>query len=108
MLKLYYVYILASIHRVLYIGLTSQFEHRVQAHQVKTHPRSFTAKYNVDRLVYFEEFTQVGDALAREKQLKGWRRAKKIALIESLNPGWADLSTRGLEEAEARGELPEC
>jgi putative endonuclease len=106
-MELFYVYILASIHRVLYIGVTSRFEWRIPEHQMKTHPKSFTARYNVDRLVYFEEYSRVVDAIAREKQLKGWRRSKKIALIEGFNPGWADLSTRGLREAVARGELIE-
>jgi putative endonuclease len=105
-MKLFYVYILASITRVLYIGMTSEFERRVLEHQLKTHPRSFTAQYNVDCLVYFEEYTRVVDAIAREKQLKSWRRSKKIALIEGFNPRWADFSTRGLREAMARGELP--
>ena len=90
-MKLYSVYILASIRRVLYIGITSNFEQRLNEHRADKYPDSFTARYNVTRLVYFEEFTRVEDALAREKQLKGWRRSKKVALIESINPAWEDL-----------------
>ena len=103
-MKLFYVYIMASVARVLYVGMTSEFERRVLEHQAKTYPTSFTAKYNVDRLVYYEEYTRVVDAILRERQIKAWRREKKVALIESFNPGWADLSTRGLREAEERGE----
>jgi putative endonuclease len=93
-MKLYYVYILASITRVLYVGLTGDFEKRLAEHQAHFYPRSFTSQYNVTRLVYFEEYAEITDAIAREKQIKGWRRSKKVALIERMNPGWADLSSR--------------
>ena len=89
--KLYYVYILASISGTLYIGLTSTLEERVFQHKEGLLD-GFTAKYGVNRLVYFESFDDVLKAIDREKQLKGWRRAKKIALIESMNPDWRDLS----------------
>jgi len=91
-MKLYYVYILTSINRVLYIGITSEFEKRLWEHRTKKYPHSFTAKYNVTRLIYFEEYTRVQDAIAREKQLKAWRRSKKVALIARWNPEWKDLS----------------
>jgi putative endonuclease len=94
-MKLYYIYILASIKRVLYIGITSNFEQRLAAHRAHAYPRSFTAQYNVTRLVYYEEYTRVQDAITREKQLKGWRRSKKVALIEGMNPEWRDLSHYG-------------
>jgi putative endonuclease len=87
----YYVYIMASFRRVLYIGVTGDLERRVFEHQHKILP-GFTARYNVNRLVYVESTTDVWAALAREKELKGWRREKKIALIESQNPQWYDLS----------------
>ena len=90
-MKLYYVYILASLTRVLYIGITGNFEQRLNEHRAHKYPRSFTSQYNVTRLVYFEEYTRVDDAITREKQLKGWRRSKKVRLIESLNPAWEDL-----------------
>ncbi len=91
-MKLYYIYILASLRRVVYIGITSKFEQRLAEHRSHKYPQSFTSRYNVARLVYFEEYTRVEDAIAREKQLKGWRRSKKVALIESMNPSWVDLS----------------
>ncbi|HEX8173000.1 MAG TPA: GIY-YIG nuclease family protein [Thermoanaerobaculia bacterium] len=91
-MKLYYVYILASIKRVLYIGITSNLDQRLNEHRAHKYPDSFTARYNVTRLVHCEEYTRVEDAIAREKQLKGWRRSKKVALIESGNPAWVDLA----------------
>ena len=90
-MKLYYVYILASIKRVLCIGITGNFEQRLNEHRAHKYPNSFTSQYNVTRLVYFEEFTRVEDAIVREKQLKGWRRSRKVALIESVNACWEDL-----------------
>lgn len=89
--KFYYVYILASISGTLYIGLSSTLEERVFQHK-EALVDGFTAKYGVNRLVYFESFDDVRKAIDREKQLKGWRRAKKIALIERVNPQWKDLS----------------
>jgi putative endonuclease len=89
--KTYYVYILASQSRVLYIGMTSGIEHRVFQH--KTHAfAGFTAKYNVTNLVYFERYGDVLKAIRREKEMKAWRREEKIKLIESINPKWKDLS----------------
>ena len=89
--KVYYVYILASQTRVLYIGMTSAIEHRVFQH--KTHAfAGFTAKYNVTSLVYFERHGDVMTAIRREKEMKAWRREEKIQLIESTNPKWKDLS----------------
>jgi putative endonuclease len=87
----YYVYFVASQSRVLYIGVTNDLPRRIWEHQHKLLP-GFTSKYNVSQLVYFEDFRNVRDAIAREKQLKGWRREKKIMLIESVNPTWQDLS----------------
>ena len=87
----YAVYILGSISGTLYIGVTNNLKFRVSQH--KDHSfGGFTAKYEVDRLLYFEIFREVTDAIKREKQLKGWRREKKIALIEKDNPQWKDLS----------------
>lgn len=91
-MKLYYVYFLASLKRVLYIGLTSKFERRLAQHRSHRYPRCFTARYNVTRLVYFEDFMRIEDAIAREKQVKAWRRSKKVALIERTNPEWKDLA----------------
>jgi putative endonuclease len=90
-MKTYYVYILASASRTLYTGITNNLERRVWQHRMKVH-EGFTARYNVNRLVYFEVFNDVRVAISREKQIKGWTRAKKIALIESVNRDWMDLS----------------
>jgi len=91
MQKIYYVYILSSQRRVLYIGMTSRSEQRIFQH--KTHAfGGFTAKYNVTNLVYFERYGSVLTAIRREKELKAWRREEKIKLIESSNPKWRDLS----------------
>ena len=82
---------MASQRLVLYIGIMSHIEIRVRQH--KEHRfGGFTAKYNVTNLVYFERHGSVGKAIRREKELKSWRREKKIALIESTNPKWRDLS----------------
>ena len=88
----YYVYILASATNVtVYIGVTNDLIRRVYEHRHKADPNSFTSKYSVYKLVYFEQTSDVKAALEREKQLKGWRRSKKNALIESMNPEWKDL-----------------
>jgi putative endonuclease len=86
-----YVYILASKSGVLYIGVTSRLDTRFIQHKLKL-IKGFSTRYRTNRLVYFERFEDVRAAIAREKQLKGWIRAKKISLIESLNPSWSDLS----------------
>jgi putative endonuclease len=96
-MKSYYVYILASRSRVLYIGVTSDLIRRVAEHKTKIIP-GFTSKYNVNRLVYCEETEDIRDAIQREKEMKGWIREKKIALIESENPSWEDLSEDWYDE----------
>jgi putative endonuclease len=83
----YFVYIVASISRTIYIGVTNDLGRRVNEHRTRDAP-GFTSTYNVDRLVWFEEFADPAAAISREKQLKSWRRAKKIKLIESMNPSW--------------------
>jgi putative endonuclease len=88
----YYVYILANTFHRLYTGVTNDLEVRVRQHKEKIHPESFAARYGIDRLVYFERFQYVGDAIARETVTKGWLRAKKIALVVHGNPTWRDLS----------------
>ena len=77
--------------RTLYTGVTNDLERRVYEHKKKLVP-GFTTKYNITQLVYFEVTQDVGVAIAREKQIKGWLRTKKIALIDSVNPEWRDLS----------------
>ena|SRR5687767_12381151 len=89
----YHVYILASITKTLYIGVTNDLRRRVYQHKTGMIP-GFTSQYRVNRLVHYEAFTDIGDARQREKQLKGWVRRKKIELIESQNPEWEDLADR--------------
>ncbi len=87
----YYVYIMSNKSRTLYTGVTNNLERRVYEHKQKIVP-SFTSKYNITNLVYFELTSDVYSAIDREKQIKGWLRRKKIALIELVNPQWQDLS----------------
>ncbi len=87
----YHVYILASATGVLYVGVTNRLERRVAQHKEKRLP-GFTKRYNVARLVHFEPLGDVRNAIAREKEIKGWRREKKLALIRSMNPAFRDLS----------------
>ena len=87
----YCVYIMASKSRTLYTGVTNNLERRVLQHRRKLVP-GFTARYNIDRLVYYEVCGDPRAAISREKQLKGWTRLRKVALIESLNRDWKDFS----------------
>jgi putative endonuclease len=89
--KTYYVYIMSSQRRVLYVGVTSNIEQRVFQHKVHAFG-GFTANYNVTSLVYFEHHGSVLAAIRREKEIQAWRREKKLALIEPTNPTWKDLS----------------
>jgi putative endonuclease len=89
----YYVYMMTNHSGTLYIGVTNDLRRRVWEHKQQL-IEGFTKRYNIRRLVYYEETPDVTAAIAREKQIKGWLRKKKIALIESLNPGWKDLSER--------------
>jgi putative endonuclease len=95
-MKQYFVYIMTSNSGTLYIGMTNSLERRVYQHKHKV-VEGFTSRYDVNRLVYFEIFGDVRDVIAREKQIKSWRRSKKIALIESMNPKWKDLSEEWYE-----------
>ena len=90
-MKQYYVYIMTNNSRTLYIGITSDITKRVYEHKNKL-VEGFTKKYNIDRLVYYEVTNDVNAAITREKQLKKWRREKKVKLIEEFNPEWRDLS----------------
>jgi putative endonuclease len=86
------VYILTNFtHSVLYIGVTSDLYFRVMEHKEKIYPNSFTAKYNCSKLVFFEQFSTIEDAIGKEKQLKNWKREWKLNLINSINPLWNDL-----------------
>ncbi len=96
-MRAYSVYIMASRSRVLYTGVTNDLARRVDEHKRSLTP-GFTSTYHVTRLVYFEEFTDVRDAIAREKEIKGWVRRRKIQLIEERNPTWEDLADRWFQE----------
>ena len=87
----YHVYMMTNHSGTLYVGVTNDLRRRVWEHKQQL-IEGFTKRYNIRRLVYYEETPDVAAAIAREKQIKGWLRTKKIALIESLNPGWKDLS----------------
>ncbi|MFN8474759.1 MAG: GIY-YIG nuclease family protein [Anaerolineae bacterium] len=89
-MKEYYVYIMASPSRTLYTGITNNLRRRLYEHKHRLVP-GFTATYNVTHLVYYESTPDVRAAITREKEIKGWLRRKKIALVESLNPEWRDL-----------------
>ena len=91
MSKEYYAYIMTNKSRTLYTGVTNDLMRRVYEHKHKV-VQGFTSKYNIRYLVYYESTSSIHAALAREKQIKGWLRAKKIALIHSMNPEWKDLS----------------
>ena len=88
-------------HGVLYIGVTSELLERAHQHRTKHDPKSFTARYNLDMLVYYEPWPSIDEAIAREKQLKAGSRAKKVKLIEGMNPEWRDLFDELLREAES-------
>jgi putative endonuclease len=90
-MRQYFVYIMTNRSRTLYTGMTNNLQRRVEEHRSKL-VSGFTSKYNIAQLVYCEEFRGVRDAIAREKEIKGWLRSKKIALIESVNPHWDELS----------------
>lgn len=86
----YYVYIMTNPSKTLYTGVTNNLSRRVYEHKSKI-IEGFTKKYNITKLVYYEETDDISVAIAREKQIKGWLREKKIKLIESVNPAWKDL-----------------
>jgi len=89
--RLYHVYIIASRSRVLYVGVTGHLLERVKQHREGLVP-GFTSRYRIHRLVHFEPYQDVKAAIAREKEIKGWNRAKKVALTEKRNQAWEDLA----------------
>jgi putative endonuclease len=90
-MRVYYVYIMASWSRVVYTGVTNDLVRRVHEHKQGL-TRGFTSRYRITRLVYFEEFADIRDAIAREKQVKAWTRARRINLVEGRNPCWRDFA----------------
>jgi putative endonuclease len=89
--KRYYVYIMASLSLTLYTGVTGSIYNRALQHKAGE-VEGFTKKYHINRLVYYETFKYVNNAIAREKQIKAWTRAKRLALIKTMNPAWQDLA----------------
>jgi putative endonuclease len=87
---MYFVYIMTNKSRTLYVGMTNNLRSRVVQHKEKLIP-GFTQRYNITLLIYFEEFSDVRYAIAREKEIKKWRREKKIKLIETVNPEWKEI-----------------
>jgi len=103
-MRQFYVYIMANRSHTLYSGMTNDLERRVYEHKTKAID-GFTAKYNITRLVYYEPYADVRDAIAGEKQIKGWTRDKKVALIQSRNRYWRDLAADWIPEvAVPRGD----
>ncbi|MBW0177637.1 GIY-YIG nuclease family protein [Sediminibacterium sp.] len=87
-----YVYILTNASKtMLYVGVTSNLPQRIWRHKQKTYHNSYTAKYNIHELIYYEFYTSIEEAIKREKEIKGWKRSKKNALINTKNPKWETL-----------------
>ena len=97
----YWTYIVASVSRVMYVGVTNDLERRVWEHKQKQ-AEGFTKKYNCTKLVWFEEFREIRDAIACEKRIKGLLRARKIVLVEKKNPSWRDLSEDWYQNEKAK------
>jgi putative endonuclease len=96
--KIHCAYILSNVSKMLHVCVTNHLESRVFQHKAKL-ITGFTQKYNLHKLVYFEQFRDVREAIRREKQIKGWLRSRKVALIESINPQWKDLAEDHFESA---------
>jgi len=92
MMPNWFVYMVSNNAHTLYAGMTDDLPNRVREHKERSYPNAFTARYTFDRLVWFEPVESKRAAAAREKQIKGWSRAKKVELIQSTNPNWVDLS----------------
>ena len=97
--KIYHVYIMSNTSKMLYTGVTGDLDMRILRHKAKL-TDGFTKRYNIHRLVYFEAFGDIREAIAREKQIKGWLRRKKVSLIESLNPEWKDLAPEWMKKRQ--------
>ena len=102
MRKQYYVYIITNRSGTLYTGVTNNLERRIREHKSGNIP-GFARRYRISRLVFYEETTDIASAIQREKQIKGWLRKKKVALIESMNPDWRDLSEEWYQDLRNPG-----
>jgi putative endonuclease len=100
----YFVYFMSNESKMLYVGVTNDLQRRAFQHKSKLIP-GFTPKYNLYKLVYFEEFADIRAAIAREKQVKGWLRSKKVLLINSKNPQWKDLAEANFKSSEKFKQL---
>jgi putative endonuclease len=101
-MRSYYVYIMTNKSGTLYAGVTNDLWRRVREHKMSAVP-GFTSAYKANRLLYFEEYGDVRDAIAREKQLKGWRRVRKRDLVKGENPRWLDLAEDWFDEEDLEG-----
>jgi len=101
-MRVYYVYIMASRSRVLYTGVTNDLPRRVDEHKRGVNA-GFTSRYRITRLVYFEEFADIRDAIAREKEVKSWTRTRRVGLVEQRNPFWQDLTYLQFSFPKERG-----
>lgn len=101
----YFIYIMASLSRRVYVGVTNNLIRRTREHKEARAP-GFAERYRINRLVYFESFQYVRDAIAREKQIKRWRRSRKVALIEAENPTWAELSESWASSEFKKEQIP--
>ena len=102
-----YVYIMTNRHNsVLYAGVTSELPERIADHLQKKHKRSFTARYNIDRLVWYKEFDSMANAIKEEKRIKSWTREKKLELVNSTNPNWTDLKGSVIARSGATRQSP--
>jgi putative endonuclease len=99
-----YVYILANGYKRLYVGVTTRLAQRVQEHKSRVDLNAFTARYNINQLVYYECHESISRAIAREKEIKGWLRVRKIQLIVGSNPTWRDLSLDWAQRIESFDE----
>ena len=98
-------YIVASRSRTVYIGVTRSLKKRIREHREGRNP-GFATRYRIHRLVYFETYRDAGAAINREKEIKGWRRERKVALIEERNPTWADLAEAWFEPYPSKKQIP--
>jgi len=103
---MYFVYIMTNPTKTLYVGVTNNLPRRVREHKTSI-ASGFSAKYKLNRLVYFERFRNVDNAIEREKRIKGWLRIRKTALIISINPGWRDLSEKWSEHHQYQPQSPQ-